>query len=501
MTLSSTISKVTYDGDGSTTEFAVSFVFWDADDLRVIHRAAYGTETVWTRGVQYTVTGGAGGTGTLTVKTAPTDHTPGTGERLTIKDRQAETQQDSLPLSGAFPSTVVEQRLDKLTRLIQIHSEEIARSILLPETASLSGLTIPEPGAGELVRYNQAGTALETVRAGDLNLGVDALMTGLATDDMLRWDDVQSAWVNLKTGATGRALLQDATAGDARAELALGTAATKDAGLSAGQVPVMDTTGYPKADGSQISNIWPRGYIDGLILANNATDAANDVDIGAGVAKDDGDSADLRLSSALTKRLDASWAAGTGAGGLDTGVKAADTWYHVWLIGRSDTGGTDILFSASATSPTMPANYDLKRRIGAVLTDGGGGIGEFMQTGDKFIWKNRIADVSEAVPSTDAQIRNLSVPTGLSVKAMVTLSTDGGQTVSQEFILTSTNETDVSPSVDNATLSARPSYRGSAFAIVTTNALAEIRYRVSTSSSTNIRIITQGWMDSRGQHS
>lgn len=253
MTLSTTTTKVTYNGDGSTTAFAVSFIFWNNSDLRVIHRDALGVETVWVEATQYTLTGGSGATGTLTVKTSPTDYTPANGETLTIKDYQSEVQGDSLPLSGAFPSTVVEQRLDKITRLIQIHSEEIARSILLPETASLSGLQLPEPGAGELVRYNAGGTDLETVAVGDISTAIDILLTGLATNDFLYWDNELSAWVNLSPGATGLALLLDASAADALTTLGLGTAAVVDTGVADGNVPAMDATGYPAADGSQIT--------------------------------------------------------------------------------------------------------------------------------------------------------------------------------------------------------------------------------------------------------
>lgn len=394
MTLSSPTTKVIYNGDGATTEFAINFVFWDHDDLKVIHRASDGTETVWIRGTEYTVAGGSGATGTLTVRTLPTDYTPKAGETLTIKDTQPEVQGDSLPLSGAFPSTVVEQRLDKLTRLIQIHSEEIARSIVLPETANLSGLTIPEPGAGELVRYNPAGTTLETVAPAALDLGIDTLMTGLSADDFLRWDAGQSAWVNESPGITGLALFRNPTAADGRATLGLGTVATRNSGIAAGEVPVMDATGYPAADGSQIANVWPRGYIDGLILSNSAGDAADDIDIADGVAKDDGDSADVTLAAPITKQLDAAWAEGANAGGLDTGAKLPDTWYHVWLIARSDTGSVDALFSALATTPTMPANYDRKRRIGAVLTDGSGVIVPFYQVDNQFFWRRMKNDFS-----------------------------------------------------------------------------------------------------------
>lgn len=109
------------------------------------------------------------------------------------------------------------------------------------------------------------------------------------------------------------------------------------------------------------------GYVTGLVLTKNTTDPANDVDISAGSAASDGPVPILmRLSSAITKRLDAAWVVGTNQGGLDTGA-VADGTYFIWLIRRSDTGVTDALFSLSSTAPTMPANYDTKVLLGSLV--------------------------------------------------------------------------------------------------------------------------------------
>lgn len=105
--------------------------------------------------------------------------------------------------------------------------------------------------------------------------------------------------------------------------------------------------------------------LNGLKLSTNVTDAANDIDIAAGSAVSD-DGTTLMTLTAMTKRLDAGWSVGTGNGGLDTG-SVANTTYHIWLINRPDTNVTDVLFSTSATSPTMPANYTKKKRIGMVV--------------------------------------------------------------------------------------------------------------------------------------
>ena len=59
-------------------------------------------------------------------------------------------------------------------------------------------------------------------------------------------------------GAFGKTQLDDATQADGRATLGLGTAALVNTGVANGNVPAMDATGYPAADGSQITGITPK---------------------------------------------------------------------------------------------------------------------------------------------------------------------------------------------------------------------------------------------------
>ncbi len=72
-----------------------------------------------------------------------------------------------------------------------------------------------------------------------------------------------------------------------------------------------------------------------------------------------------------------------GAGGLDTGAEAANTWYAIWLIYNPETDTTKGLFSTSFTAPTMPSGYTKKRLVGAVRNDGSSNFLTFFQIGDK----------------------------------------------------------------------------------------------------------------------
>jgi hypothetical protein len=123
------------------------------------------------------------------------------------------------------------------------------------------------------------------------------------------------------------------------------------------------------------STVSPRalaGHISGLALTPDAANGVLDIAVGS-AASDDGVAA-MALQTAFTKSLNAVWAAGTGAGGLDTGAAASGTAYYVYLIGPSlysnQTLQPDILFSLSATAPAMPSNYTRKKLIGSVTFKG-----------------------------------------------------------------------------------------------------------------------------------
>lgn len=58
----------------------------------------------------------------------------------------------------------------------------------------------------------------------------------------------------------------------------------------------------------------------------------------------------------------------TGALGLDTGVIAQASWYHVYAIGKPD-GTSSLLASLNATTPALPSGYTWKRRLGALRTN------------------------------------------------------------------------------------------------------------------------------------
>lgn len=250
--------------------------------------------------------------------------------------------------------------------------------------------------------------------------------------------------------------------------------------------------------GTNRSASYPRGHLAGLALSNG-TDATNDIDIAAGECRDGSNLMDMLLSSALTKRLDAAWAQGSGAGGLDTGT-ITNTTYHIFLIGNGVTGAVDALFSTSPTSPTMPSGWVYKRRIGSIVRSGGTILG-FDQYGDYFFLDTPVKDVSASAIGTSAVTRTLaSIPTGIVVRAILTAFV-GNAVQSDQVYLSALTATDMAPSSSNAPLntvySNAANVGNSGDAEVYTNTSSQIRSR-SNSVNSQLDIVTRGWVDTRG---
>jgi len=181
-----------------------------------------------------------------------------------------------------------------------------------------------------------------------------------------------------------------------------------------------------------------------ITIANNATDANNDIDFSAGNAPLDDDSGQVLLSSTLVKRLDAPWSPGTGNGGLFNGTavpKAINTRYYEFAItnGTINDAGMDI----SLTGANIPAGYKGSYR-GMVLTDGSGNIRAFDQLKDNYFeFVTPILESSGTTPTTRTPV-SVSAPKNVIVKINATLTSVATAGTANHLYLTDLNKTDTS---------------------------------------------------------
>ena len=159
-----------------------------------------------------------------------------------------------------------------------------------------------------------------------------------------------------------------------------------------------------------------------ITISNNVGNSNTHVDFSAGNAPLDDGSSQVLLSSVLTKRLDASWVAGTGNGGLFNGIaapKANSTKYYLFVI----TNGTitDAGFDSSPIGANIPAGYKGSYR-GTVLTDGNGNIRAFTLAGQYMEYVNEVLDNAPTPTSGVYQTYTLSCPNKPNIVAYIRMN-------------------------------------------------------------------------------
>ena len=256
----------------------------------------------------------------------------------------------------------------------------------------------------------------------------------------------------------------------------------------------VDTRGAIISGGQSASAPIIQNHLTGLILSTAGSSTT--FSVASGQATDSGNVDYIALNSSISKTTSA-WAVGSGNGALDTGAIAASTWYHVYLIKRPDTGVVDVLISLSATSPTMPANYTLKRRIGSLLTNGSSQWTSFIQLGDEFLWNTVFTDVNGVIPGvTTASSRTLTVPSGIQVIARIRANSKDPSNASAQVQLSSLDESDQTTFFNMIGTGTNTNTTGSYD--IRTNTSSQIRMRQST-TTVAISIWTYGWIDNRGK--
>jgi len=242
-----TIASPTYNGNGSTVDFATGFQFITNADLKVTVTAADGTETVKTITTDYTVTGaGSAGGGTVSFLTAPA-----TGEKVNITSNVTLDQQTDYTEGGSFSATTHETALDKLTKICQQLKEENNRSLKLPisnqSVTTQTGLV----DAGYVLRVN-------------------------ATEDAIEWaSPVDAALSTSLTPTDNNFIVGDGTAWTSE------SAATARTSMGLGSMAVQNSNTVSITGGS-IAGITDLAVTDGGTGASNVADARTNLGLAIG---------------------------------------------------------------------------------------------------------------------------------------------------------------------------------------------------------------------------
>ncbi|TBZ07756.1 hypothetical protein [Rhizobium leguminosarum] len=170
-----------------------------------------------------------------------------------------------------------------------------------------------------------------------------------------------------------------------------------------------------KADSSAVGS-----FVDGLTLSNNTGSPTTHIDFAAGSARSG--SSFVSSAASFTKRVNGTWAVGTGNGGLDAGAVAANASYFAYALRKDSDLSFDVVLSTSATiggvTTTLLTGYTIVKCIGVVLTDASSNIRPFFMNGaDDYSFVTPIRDALNITTSTTSTLLALTVPNGVKVKA------------------------------------------------------------------------------------
>lgn len=165
MTMSSAVSKVTLNGDGSQTSWPFSFKVWKADDLEVILTSPEGTESVTTD--WSVVLAGIGGTLTYPILGDPLP----TGWKITIRRSMGFLQEVDLVSGTRWDPEVVETALDQAAAERQQLLEEIRRSVRI----GVASTENPENVVAEIFYARQVAEDSASVAQGYAGIAVSSM--------------------------------------------------------------------------------------------------------------------------------------------------------------------------------------------------------------------------------------------------------------------------------------------------------------------------------------
>jgi Collagen triple helix repeat (20 copies) len=254
------------------------------------------------------------------------------------------------------------------------------------------------------------------------------------------------------------------------------------------------------------------GHLAGLAISNNTVDAVNDIDIAPGSAMDSTTGTlVMTRSTVMTKRLDATWAAGNG-NGMRMNTAIADGWYHIYLVAQA-AGANPDFFAHTSADPiavlvalqAINATYLYVRRVGSILR-ASGAIVTFAQIGDRFQWTTIRKDIEAFNPGPLAALRTVSTPPGVRTVGIFHVRLDCDASLGYEFLMTDPLGTDSLPGVSGVPsfigqlIVSQGTQRDAGQISCFTNVSSQVRTRISASNANSIvRIFTEGWVDARGK--
>jgi hypothetical protein len=481
--LSSTSSRVVGLGNGSTTAWPFSFQVNQLADMVVTYTDASGNSTVLSS-AQFTVTGlgnAAGGTVTY-----PTSGSPiATGTTLTIQRIVSPTQPTQVSNQGAMWPAIIEAAMDRIVMICQGFLDTASRALTIPATDSITLNPLPSATAraNSYLAFDGSGQPIATTGAAS-GTTVSVAMAPV----------VQASTLALGRTALGAAGLADNNTLTGSNDFTGGSIVVPTQSASDNSTKAASTAMVQAAITANVI----RSYLAGLTLSNDVGTPNTKLDVAGGSCTDDTNAVMLVLSAGT---IDCTT---VGANGLDAGSLGTSTWYHVYAISKAAGASTAFLASTSASSPTLPATYTLKRRIGSFKTDGSAHILAFYQSGDTFLWGTPVLDVNGTLGTGARTFYNVTVPPNQRVIGKFGITANGSPSGSNASLLVTNNDiADTAPAAPGLgnVFTTNSGAMGTAmdFPVAPSGTSGAAQIALRTTLSVSLQVTTFGWIDRRGR--
>ena len=317
MTITTTIAKNSYSGNGSTTVFAYQFKILAQGDLQVILRSSTGTETVQEITTHYTVSGvGSATGGNVTFGSAPAS-----GVTVVIRRATTQTQTVDLVENDPFTAETVETAFDRSIILAQELQEQVDRSLKISRTNTMTSTdftTSATDRANKLLAFDSSGELAVTQEIGTFK-GNWAASTTYAVRDIVKDTSTNNIFI------------------------------AKTAHTSSGSQPLTTNTDSGKwdllVDAASATTSQTAAATSATAAASSATAAASS----ASTASGHKDTATTQASNASTSASNAASSATAAASSATAAAASLDSFDDVYLGAKSSDPSVDNDGDALAT--------------------------------------------------------------------------------------------------------------------------------------------------------
>ncbi|QDP49238.1 MAG: putative tail fiber protein [Prokaryotic dsDNA virus sp.] len=309
MTITTTIAKNSYSGNGSTTVFAYQFKILAQGDLQVILRSSTGTETVQEITTHYSVSGvGSATGGNVTFGSAPAS-----GVTVVIRRATTQTQTVDLVENDPFTAETVETAFDRSIILAQELQEQVDRSLKISRTNTMTSTdftTSATDRANKVLAFDSSGELAVTQEIGTFK-GNWAASTTYAVRDIVKDTSTNNIFI------------------------------AKTAHTSSGSQPLTTNTDSGKwdllVDAASATTSQNAAATSATAAASSATAAASS----ASTASGHKDTATTQASNASTSASNAASSATAAASSATAAAASLDSFDDVYLGAKSSDPSVD----------------------------------------------------------------------------------------------------------------------------------------------------------------